>query len=243
MIREIAKVMSPRNQRAIRAATAKYTRKTLPIGLAVTKVGKPSINVTRPRVINRSVAKAKTPRVRYSTENIDRFSPSAYKNPHWQYYTYFTKNHILFKNTPNGQPYIVNKKSGARRASGVGRLFQQLGMNPNTQLKWKPRTNAHTLTAYYKRTKNSSRYAGGQWKRLDKKQAINGNVELYRHGNRAALNKWTIPNLAWWAGSSYMASNGSPYIKRGGQWYPYGSGQPLTKKMILENINIHNFNN
>jgi hypothetical protein len=244
MLREIAKTMSPRNQRVLRAATSKYTRKTLPIGLAVTKVGRPTINITRPPVINRSIAKAKTRTVRSSEEPIDRIIPAAYKNPHWRYYAWLTAKQIIFKNTPTGQSYLINKKTGARRASNVGRIYQRYGLIPNNPLReWGHRTNAHTLNAYYKRAQKSSGYDKGHSVRLNKKQAINNNVELFRHGNRRALNKWTIPNLAWWAGSSYMAINGSPYIKRGGRWYPYGSERPLTKQNILENINAHNYFN
>jgi hypothetical protein len=197
MLREIAKALSPRNARVLRSVTNKYTRKTLPIGLAVTRVGRSKINIQRPPVINCSMATAKTPRVRYSNENIDRVIPAAYKNPQWKYYLYLTQNKIAFKNTPNGQPYTVNNKTGARKRNS--RLNETI-LNSG----WKPRTNRHTLQAYYKRAEKSTKYEKGHWKRLNKKQAINGNVALYRNGNRAALNKWTLSNLAWWASSSHI---------------------------------------
>lgn len=249
VMREIAKKLSPRNRRAFSTATSKYTRRTLPIGLAVTKVGAPIVSVNRPPVINRSMATAKTPIVRVSNQVINRIVPAAYKNPNWKYYAFVTSKYIAFKNTPNGPAYFVNKKTGVRKgANAVTAHLRRAGLRSDLLTtvysnRWKPRTNKHTLQAYYKRANYSKRYLKGHWKRYDKTRAIGANVVRYKAGNTRALNKWSVYNLAWWADSSHLAVNGPPYVRRGGKLYrPESSNRPLTKRDILYNINLTNFN-
>ncbi len=71
-----------------------------------------------------------------------------------------------------------------------------------------------------------------------KRNRINKNVKKYKAGNRTALNKWSIPNLAWWAKNTNWMNygNGPPFIKRGGKWVNIGNLQPVTKQNVLNMI-------
>jgi len=232
-------MMSPRNQSAVRTAMNQYTRKTLPVGLAVTKVGPPKIPIQRPPVINRSMSSAKTPRVTNSNEDIDRRIPAAYKNPNWKYYIYLDKEHVLFKNTPNGEPYTINKKTGMRRTTDIARVLGRWNIEPQG-LRWKARkTPKHTWQEYLKRLERSLRTHRGAWKRYDKKHQMNNNVKKYKEGNTSALNKWTLPNLVWWG-----KTEGHPfkYFKSYGKYYRHGQVDPITRKNILNNLHLFNSN-
>ena len=236
--REIVERASPRTLRKIARVTTAipYTRRTLPIGLSVTKVGAPKYNIKRPPVINRSVAKAKPYTLRSSTgEIIDTQNPLAYKNPHWKFYVRLDLQHVLFKNTPNGPAYLINKKTGQRRESNPARLDFFPALGPQN---WTPRTNKHTWSEYLKRASKQERYNKGSSQRRLKKERITENVNAYMNGNNRALNKWSLPNLAWWVSQSNMMTyHGRPYIHRGGQWYRTNNfKKPLTKQEIIYNI-------
>ena len=238
MVREIAKAASPKTHRRLVRATTPYTHRTLPIGLAVTRVGRSVVSPRRPPVINRSVARAKPVRgtkggfkgVKYPSDVV---VPAAYKNPNWRYYQYYDKNHVLFLNTPNGRAYLIDKKTGRRRTTNVE---AKLHLAPANVRMYKPRTANHTWQAYLKRAEKAQRYVKGVNIRVSKWGAINQSVERFLNGNTSALNRWTIPNLAWWAkGSRWMSGNGEPYVKIGGQWHRYG-GNKVTRQNIINDI-------
>ena len=252
MLREIAQRASPKTRRTLARAMTPYTRRTMPIGLAVTKVGAPAISPRRPPVINRSVARAKPVRgtsggFRGRGNPIDYVVPAAYKNPNWRYYMFLGAQHILFLNSPNGRPYLIDKKTGRRRETNVQRKFH---LGPLNMREYKPRTANHTWQAYLKRAEKARRYAKGSNIRMSKFGAINQSVERFLNGNRSALNRWTIPNLAWWAkGRNWMQGNGEPYVKIGGRWHRYG-GAEVTRQDIINDIrtgasmrNMNNFSN
>lgn len=71
-----------------------------------------------------------------------------------------------------------------------------------------------------------------------KRNQMNKNVKKYKAGNRTALNKWSIPNLAWWAKHTNWMNYGlgAPFIKRGGRWVNRRNLQPVTKQNVLDLI-------
>jgi hypothetical protein len=176
------------------------------------------------RAIPRSPPRAKP--LKFSKEPIDRINPIAYKNKEWKFYVYWNKAHILFKNTSNGVPFLIDKKTGTRKniplRLGVGNT------NP-----FKPRKQNHTWQGYIKRSILDSRLQAGQGVRNQKQKNIDANVQKFLGGNSHILNKYSIPNLVYWASKTDWMGN--PYVKRGGQWSRY-AGPNLTKNNILNNI-------
>lgn len=237
MLRAIAAQASPEVRRALRAATS-VPRRQMPIGLAVTKVGRPLIPKNRPPPINRSIATAKPVRsLKSYVLGINRVVPIAYKNRNWRFYSQLNRGQIIFFNTRNGAPFMIHKKTGARiplapraawvTANNLARIYKH------------PRKPKNTWNEYMKRmTRIKEHTIKGQPKRNAKHDAINAAVTRYLNGNRAALNAYTVPDLAWWAKTTHwMSMNGEPYVKRGGQWHRYG-GARVTKNMILNNIRL-----
>lgn len=237
LMRRIASASSPRTRTTMARLTNKYTRGTLPIGLAVTKVGRPMISPLRPPVINRSRAVAKAVPLRYSTDVIDRINPAAYKNNAWRFYTLLT-NQILFTNTRNGQPFVIDKKTGVRKPVPA-RLHVADGPLPRVSPR---KTTFHTWQAYTGRAMRERRIAGGQGVRNTKRARINDNVRRFlANTNKTTLNKYSVANLVWWANPvDWMQENGTPYVKSGGKWTRYGSDHSVTKQNIMNNIKLMN---
>ena len=66
---------------------------------------------------------------------------------------------------------------------------------------------------------------------------IKKNIEKYKRGNRAALNKWMLNNLVR---VNWNMAGERPYTFKNGVWYrAENTVRPLTKNMILENINLN----
>ena len=234
---EIARFLSPRNRRALSMATSRYTRKTLPIGLSVTKVGAPAIQIVRPPVINRSRAVAKASPLRFSKDVIDRSNPAAYKNNTWQFYLPWARDYILFTNTRNGRPFIIDKKTGARKPVPV-----RLGVvNGPLQFLQARKPGFHTWSEYIKRSMKNRRLVAGTNARNAKYRQINTNVRRLIGGNHRALNRYSVSNLVWWANPTrWMQMNGVPYVKYRGRWTRYGANSVLTKNNIINNIHLQN---
>lgn len=70
------------------------------------------------------------------------------------------------------------------------------------------------------------------------KENIKNNIKRYKAGNRRALNKWNLNSLA---GVNWNIFGGEkPFIKINGVWYRTENlSTPLTKKNIIENINLN----
>lgn len=69
--------------------------------------------------------------------------------------------------------------------------------------------------------------------------AIDEKVQQFVNGDRHALDDVPYSRLIAWANmTNWMAANGPPYVRNmhGQVWRRYGSGQNLTKNMILNNI-------
>ena len=228
MLCQIAQKSSPKTTRALSRATTPYTRRTMPIGLAVTKVGAPVVSVVRPPAVNRSRATAKTPKISGTNDPIDRVAPQAYKNNRWQYYSYLSKNMVLFLNTPKGVPYTFNKQ-GHRVNVAVANWNR-------TRLRLR-RKNFHTWDAYQKRLMRFRRLQGSTLPRV--LADIDVKVHRFVNGDRRALDDVPYSRLVMWANlNNRMNSNGPPYFKKAsnGKWHKYSSGETLTKNMILKNI-------
>ena len=234
MLRYIARTASPQTRRAMSRATIPYTRRTMPIGLQVTKVGAPIVPRNRPPVVNRSRATAKTPKItRGSANDIDRIVPQAYKNNAWQYYYRPMQHLVLFLNTPKGVPYTFNKhgkRINAQVPDHIGNWRGRLRLRRKTY---------HTWNAYQKRIMN---FRGLKESTLPRVLTdIDAKVQRFVHGDRHALDNVPFTRLIMWANMNRrMSSNGSPYVRNVHNkiWRRYGSGQNLTKNMILNNINL-----
>lgn len=236
MLREISRFADPKTRAAFSRATSKYTRKTIPIGFAVMRVGPRQLSQPR-HVINRSRATAKATPLRHSSDVIDRVNPAAYKNNAWRFYRVWGRDHILFTNSRNGNPFTINKKTGARKP-----VPARLGVANGSLEHLTARKNGfHTWSAYVKRAMRDRRISAGKGVRDAKYAQINANVQRLLGGNNRALNRYSVPNLVWWANPTrWMDANGTPYVKYRGQWVRYGSNTPLTKSMIVENIRLMN---
>lgn len=188
-------------------------------------------------VINRSRATAKSvkvPRGGFSKlTSLNKINPIAYKNTNWRYYIPYSLHHAYFSNSANGPLFMINTKSGARK-----NVPARLAIPAATARTTRKATN--TWNNYLKRAEAGRRYAAGEGKRTNKYFNINGKVTQYLHGNRNSLKNTSLPDLIYWAQqSTMMSANGKPYVKRGGLWYAYGGGTPVTKKNVLSNIKMY----
>lgn len=240
MLRHIARTASPKTLRALSRATTAYTRRTMPVGLAVTRVGAPVVSVVRPPVVNRSRAVAKTPKItRGSSDPIDRIVPQAYKNNRWQYYSPVRRHVVIFLNTPKGVAFTFNKQGQRVNVTNAFLAKHELPENWRRLSLRQRRKNFHTWEAYQKRLMKFRGLKGSTLPRV--LAGIDAKVQRFIHGDRHALDDVPYSQLVLWANlNNRMSSNGSPYVKNksNGKWYRYGSGQPLTKNMILNNINL-----
>ena len=242
MVREInAKLGSSNYAMFARAMSKKYTRKTLPIGLAVTKVGPETVPRAR-TTVNRSRATAKTPRIS-SGDTVDSTNPAAYKNNNWRYYLIMDARTLIFTNSRNGQPFMID--SHGRRKPVPARF--NLGGDPpykNTLIARKPRF--HTWEAYQKRLLRQPRLNRGGVARNRKYQYIGRRVTNMLE-RRGTLNNVSFPNLIWWGGlhpQMSIAYGLRPYVKHGGIWYRRNRNPtvPLTKNNVIRNIHqMHNW--
>ena len=230
MMRAIAQQSNQPTRRALSRALDPYTRRTLPIGLAVTKTA-PLVSVVRPPVVNRSRATAKTPKIKLSRDWIDQTHPQAYKDNRWRYYYPVYRNFVVFLNTPGGNPFKFNKHG--KRVNVPLMQLNHLNIRRNWRgfLKQR-RPTFHTWSEYQKRLVNSQTNV-----RLDAK------IKRYVRGNRRALNSVSFNQLFRWAQRNRrMAANGPPYVfnSETGHWHRHGanSSTPLNKWNILDNINL-----
>jgi hypothetical protein len=70
-----------------------------------------------------------------------------------------------------------------------------------------------------------------------KNNSLKNNIKKYKAGNRSALNKWKLANLASLNWGSFAGEK--PYIFVNRVWYrSSNTSRPLTKNMILENLNF-----
>lgn len=240
MMRAIAQQSNQPTRRALSQALDPYTRRTLPIGLAVTKTALP-VSVVRPPVVNRSRATAKTPRLNFASTNfIDVSMPQAYKNNRWQYYVPINRRFTIFLNTPKGNPYTFTKNG--RRVDVTPAMLARKEVRANwRQTLRHRRPTYHTWTEYQKRLTKLSQRKPSRFPQI--MANIDAKVQRYVQGNKQALNNVPFTLLVEWAQrNSRMASNGTPYVfnKQRKHWHRYGanSTNPLNKWNILENINL-----
>lgn len=239
ILRHIARTASPRTLRALSRATTPYTRRTMPVGLQVTKVGAPNVSVVRPPVVNRSRAVAKTPKITNGNDYIDQIAPHAYKNNQWQYYSRPKRNVILFLNTPKGVPFTINRHGHRVNVSPAFLQKQQIPENWRRARLRQRRKNFHTWYAYQKRLLKFRGLKGSTLPRI--LANIDAKVQRFVHGDRHALDDVPYSRLIMWANlNSRMSSNGRPYVKNpsNGKWRRYESEEILNKNMILNNINL-----
>jgi len=253
---EIARFLSPRNRRALSMATNRYTRKTLPIGLAVTKVGAPPIQVVRPPAIVRSRSTAKPLKLPNIHQNVPKkqnllntINPVAYKNTQWRHYKLYTYMHngqyphrrVFFYNTANGEPFLINNKTGQRKPVPARVVVQgNLPMNQiaRIRLNIRPRKTIHTWNAYINRAGAAQRYAAGESKRNQKFNTIHNNVVRYIQGNQSSINKYPLSDLMYWAKEiNWSTPNSSiqfPYFRKRGMWFR--RGRRVTKENMMNHI-------
>lgn len=231
MLRRIALSASPSTRRSLSRATTPYTRRTMPMGLHVTKVGSPIVSVVRPPVVNRSRATAKTPKITTGTDPVDRVAPQAYKNNRWQYYSHIKRHVILFLNTPKGVPFTINKHGHrVNVTAALPENWRRVGLRQR-------RKNFHTWDEYQKRLMKFRGLKGSTLPRI--LADIDAKVQRYVRGDRHALDDVPYSRLILWANlNNRMSANGPPYVKNAGKWRRYGSGQNLNKNMILNNIRL-----
>ena len=233
MLREISRFVNLRTLAAMSRAT-RYTRKSLPVGLAVTRVGPRPVSFPR-QVVNRSRSVAKASPLKFSRDVIDRTNPAAYKNNTWRFYFPWSRDYILFTNTLNGQPFIIDKKTGERKP-----VPARLGVvNGPLQFLQNRKPGFHTWSEYVKRSMKNRRLVAGTSVRNAKYAQINANVQRLVGGDQRALNRYSLSNLVWWANpTKWMQMNGIPYVKYKGQWTRCCSNGTLTKNNIIDNIHL-----
>ena len=235
MLREVGKKLNARSYAMLSRAMTPYTRKTLPIGLAVTKVGPNAVPRARTHV-NRSRSVAKTPRIS-SGDTVDSTNPAAYKNNNWRYYLVWDARTLLFTNSRNGQLFLID--SHGRRKPLPARI--QITANPpyqNDLIARKPRF--HTWEAYQKRALRQPRLNRGSVARNRKYRYIGSRINNMIE-YRGTLNNVSLPNLIWWAGLNPQMSIAyglKPYVKHGGIWYRRNKNPTvrLTKNNVIHNI-------
>ena len=239
IIRRISELSVARNRRAIARATTPFkshTRKTMPIGLAVTRVGAPVAQVPR-RTVSRSRTHAKTPKLTAtSTDMIDRFAPQAYKNNTWKYYTSLSRNKVIFFNSKTGLPFTFTKEG--RRINVPMSYFQRVGfpfegIRRNARLRKKT---YHTFDAYQKRLNKEIRTVRGQPQRNVAHMNVATKVQRYLNGYENALNDVPFSRLMWWA--SRVPWMGHHYTKYAGKWRRIGNPVPVTRQNLLNNIRL-----
>jgi len=239
MLRYIARTASPQTRRAMARATTPYTRRTLPIGLQVTKVGSSVVPRNRPPVVNRTRATAKTPMISRGGDSIDRVAPQAYKNNRWQYYSPVRRHVVLFLNTPKGAAFTFNKQGQRVNVTPAFLAKHELPDNWRRLSLKQRRKNYHTWDAYQKRL---MKFRGGKRSILPRLLAdIDAKVQRFIHGDRHALDDVPYSRLILWANANRrMSANGTPYVKNTstGKWRRVTSNQPLSKNNILNNINL-----
>lgn len=246
MIRTIAGFANARTVRSMSRATGRVpqTRRQMPIGLASGRVGTPIVTVRRPPVIVRSRATAKTPRitrvVRGYVNTIDKTAPQAYKNNQWKYYAKLHRNSIVFMNTRNGVPFLIDKQG--RRKNVNQAYFTRLGVRPNWRnLFVAKRRKEHTWDAYQKRLQIFRNLPKGGLDRA--MNNIDEKVDRYVQGNRTALQNVPFSRLVFWSSiTPWMTSNGPPYVKRKGYWTRINSNHVIDKWNVLNNILMHHPN-
>lgn len=243
IIRKIAQSASPRTVRSMARGTGRvlHGSRTGPIGIASGRVGRSIVSVPRPPVVNRSRATAKTPRITRGTDSIDTVVPQAYKNNQWKYYSKVAQHLVIFLNTPKGVPFTFNKQG--RRVNVTPNVLTRHGLIQNwTRFSLRERRkNFHTWTAYQKRLMTFRRLPKST---INKVIAdIDDKVQHYLKGDRHALDDVPLSRLIYWANlTNWMQVNGTPYVRNmhTKKWHRYGSGYPLNKNMITNNIELMN---
>jgi hypothetical protein len=234
MLREIAKTLNNKEYANFSRLTHRYTRRTEPIGLSATKIG-PRTLPPRRTVINRSRTAQRPYKIsqqevgyKFKMTPINYKVPVAYKNTKWTYYDPGHRHHVIFFNTINGPPFMIDPKTGARKPVPPRVYFYG-----GTEFR-KKRKESNTWNAYLKRAEKASRYAKGAPVRNAKYQAINKKVRNYAAGNKNALANTSMGDLIWWG----TQTKGHHYHKAAnGKWYEYAGGNLLTKNKVLQNIN------
>lgn len=255
---KIASKATPKTHASMsRAATIPsfYTRRQMPIGLAVTKVGSPLVPPRRHPPLNRSSlrkiavsARIPNPFGRYydirskKLNRLNRVNPMAYRNKNWKYYTYDTRTggHAVFFNTPKGDPFWINKRTGARipfNASSRAATRLEFGPLQSIRSRLKERKKVHTWENYLTRRANAFQYARGKNQRSTKLASISRAVnKMLNENNTSNVNKVTNSDLLWWVKHTNWMDPRSYNIRN--KKLVTSGGTTLNRKGIMNNIRV-----
>lgn len=215
----------------------------------------PGVVTRNRRVLVRSLATAKPLKVPIVLQNVPKkqtllniINPVAYKNTQWRYYKPYTYQYghypayrAFFYNTANGEPFMINNKTGRRKPVPARVVVE--GNLPMNQIargrrNLRPRKTIHTWNAYMKRAGAAQRYAAGESKRNQKFNTIHSNVTRYLRGNRTALNRYPLSDLMYWAKEiNWSTPNSSirfPYFRKRGMWFR--GGNRVTKESFMNQL-------
>jgi len=215
----------------------------------------PGVVTRNRRVLVRSLATAKPLKVPVVLRTVPKkqallniINPVAYKNTQWRYYKPYTYQYghypayrAFFYNTANGEPFIINNKTGRRKPVPARVVVEgNLPMNEiaRGRRNLRPRKTIHTWNAYMKRAGAAQRYVAGESKRNQKFNTIHRNVTRYLRGNRTALNRYPLSDLMYWAKEiNWSTPNSSlrfPYLRKRGMWFR--GGNRVTKESFMNQL-------
>ena len=161
--------------------------------------------------------------------------PAAYKRTNWEYYLPINRATVLFANKRKNT-FTLNHKGKRKPVYGVTK--KGIPLSPLIgQMKTRKKKH-HTTAGYEKRRHYTSDASKAARQRLLNR--VSNYLAARNISGQAANNKYkniTLSQLIFWVKHQNFG-NGSPYVKHRKQWVHYGGNVPVSKRNVLNNINM-----